>query len=126
MGMTCHTSSMTHQQVAIRNRMVTEPYRVAVEMQRLLADDVRSPDTRPSDRAKCVLAWDKLEDRKRILKGKPLPGSQRPEKPKDIRQRHVSDGWQEPTVEPDAPEGIFFSTEPSPHPHPPSPGSGNK
>ena len=31
------------------------------------------------DRAACARAWETLEERKRIMRGKPLPGSHRPE-----------------------------------------------
>lgn len=42
-------------------------------------DDAENPKTKPHIRAQCVRAWDILEERKRILRGKPLPGQFRPE-----------------------------------------------
>ena len=42
---------------------------------------------KPSDLAQLARAWNVLEDRKRILKGRPLPGSLKPvpAKPKRVR-----------------------------------------
>jgi len=42
--------------------------------------DVATDATMPaSARASCARAWEVLEERKRILRGKPLPGQLRPE-----------------------------------------------
>lgn len=54
-------------------------YTQIVEMQYELRECVKSADTSPSDKARCVAAWDTLEERKRILRGRPLPGVLKPE-----------------------------------------------
>ena len=41
--------------------------------------DIRSPDTSPSARAQCARALETIEERLRILNGKPLPGQLRPD-----------------------------------------------
>jgi hypothetical protein len=55
-----------------------------IDMQRFLVADALAPKTTPSARAQVARAWEVLEERKRILRGRPLPGSLRPEmaKPK--------------------------------------------
>jgi hypothetical protein len=50
-----------------------------LEMQRVLVADALSPDTPPNVRAQVSRAWCELEERKRIIRGKPLPGSYRPQ-----------------------------------------------
>ena len=50
-----------------------------VEVQQLLLKDIRDPKTTPANRAKCAQALEKLEERLRILNGKPLPGQLRPD-----------------------------------------------
>lgn len=50
--------------------------------------DFQNPDTEPLTRARIALAWEKIEDRKRILKMRPLPGSLKPE-PKGKAKRPV-------------------------------------
>jgi len=52
-----------------------QAYLYALEMQRVLTARILDPDCPDSDKSRLVLAWDKLEDRKRILRGRPLPGS---------------------------------------------------
>lgn len=44
----------------------------AVVLQKLLMNDALSKKINPKDRALLVAAWDKLEERKRILRNKPL------------------------------------------------------
>lgn len=51
----------------------TKPYRDAVKMQTVLMRDIENPATKPIERAQLARAWDALEERKRILKMKPLP-----------------------------------------------------
>lgn len=41
---------------------------------------VMDKETASSSKASLILSWDKLEERKRILRNHPLPGSLRPEK----------------------------------------------
>ena len=55
------------------------PRKTIIEVQSLLLKDIRNQKTSPAIRAKCVIAYDKLEDRLRILAGKPLPGQFRPD-----------------------------------------------
>ena len=60
-----------------------------LDMQARLLRDVLDPATKPTDAAMCARAFDVLEERLRILKGKPLPGQLRPDlrleqKPKRI------------------------------------------
>lgn len=50
-------------------------YNQALEIQRFLFQDATNPKTSPRDRAMVAGAWEKLEERKRILKMKPLPKS---------------------------------------------------
>jgi hypothetical protein len=54
-------------------------YKQAVGMQKLLIQDMLDPKTKPSVRAGIARAWDVLEERKRILRGNPLPGQFRPD-----------------------------------------------
>ena len=58
-----------------------QSYAQAVEMQATLQADIQNPITKPQIRAACVRAWDILEERKRILRGRPLPGHLRPDLP---------------------------------------------
>lgn len=44
-------------------------------MQRLAFKDASNPELSPRDRATAARAWDILENRKRILRGKGLPKS---------------------------------------------------
>jgi hypothetical protein len=55
-------------------------------MQDVLYAFITSPDVIPKDAASCTLAWERLEERKRILRGKPMPGSLKPESPKPKRK----------------------------------------
>jgi hypothetical protein len=61
------------------NRGILKAYRDACEQQELLMRDIRASETTPTQRAACVRAWTELEERKRILRGRPLPGQLRPE-----------------------------------------------
>jgi hypothetical protein len=49
------------------------------DIQRLLVDDIKKKSTLPHIRAQCARAYDVLEERLRILSGKPLPGMLRPD-----------------------------------------------
>lgn len=44
-------------------------------MQEALAECLKDPDASYADKAKSALAWEKLEDRKRILRNRGLPKS---------------------------------------------------
>ena len=52
-----------------------------IRMQATLLADTLNPKTSPADRAKCAQAWERLEERLRIIRGKPLPGMLRPDVP---------------------------------------------
>jgi hypothetical protein len=56
-----------------------QAYLDALELQRELRKAVLDPTSKASDKASCARAWEVLEERKRILRGKPLPGQLRPE-----------------------------------------------
>jgi hypothetical protein len=56
------------------------------DMQDVLFADAMNPEATPKDRATSACAWDKLEERIRILSMKPLPGSLKPESPKAKRR----------------------------------------
>lgn len=53
-----------------------------LELQSLLYDSAHDPSVGKDTLARLALAWERLEERKRILKGKPLPGNLRPVEPK--------------------------------------------
>lgn len=55
-------------------RAITE----VLDMQHLIYVQSTQTDLKPKDRAALAKAWDTLEERKRILRGKPLPGSLKP------------------------------------------------
>lgn len=54
-------------------------YIEAVEIQQRLKIDIMDPLTKRSVRAQLAKAWCMLEERKRILRNKPLPGAYRPD-----------------------------------------------
>jgi hypothetical protein len=58
-------------------------------MQEVLETSVLAPTTPPKEQAQCACAWERLEERKRILRRIPLPGSLRPnpEKKRGHRER---------------------------------------
>ncbi len=49
------------------------------EIQSILLNDIRNPDTAPHIRAQCTRAFNDCEERLRILNNKPLPGQLRPD-----------------------------------------------
>ena len=65
---------------------VSEPYRNCVELQRLILNDARSAELKPLVRAGIARAFCELEECKRKLKMKPLPGSLRPTEAKSKRK----------------------------------------
>jgi hypothetical protein len=60
----------------VRNR----PQRQVVELQNLVFEAAKKEGSEGKNLASLVRAWCDLEERRRILKGKPLPGSYRPER----------------------------------------------
>ena len=51
----------------------------ASAIQRVLAETILDPATPPQSRASCATAWSRVQESKRVLDGKPLPGALRPE-----------------------------------------------
>lgn len=62
-----------------RTKGKRNPRKTIIEVQSLLLNDIRNKRTSPAVRAKCAIAFDKLEDRLRVLAGKPMPGQLRPD-----------------------------------------------
>ena len=62
-----------------RNPGGRNPRKMIADVQRLLLKDIQNPKTSAATRAKCAVALDRLEERLRILNGKPLPGMLRPD-----------------------------------------------
>lgn len=50
-----------------------------VAMQRVLLEKTLDPRTQPHIAAQCARAWKELQECKRIIDGKPLPGQLRPD-----------------------------------------------
>ncbi len=57
-------------------------------MQARLFQIVVDQSVNPAVAARAALSWEKLEDRKRILRGKPLPGSLKPLPKKNKRKTY--------------------------------------
>ena len=51
----------------------TQSYRHCLETERLIMEDIRDPETTPSQRAQLAKALDTLLERKRIMRMKPKP-----------------------------------------------------
>jgi hypothetical protein len=65
---------------ALRTRIGRpKPRSQILRMQAALLADVESKDTPAGYRAQCARAWEVLEERLRIMDGKPLPGQLRPD-----------------------------------------------
>ena len=56
-----------------------------LDMQEAIYQNSMAGNVRPADLASLARAFDVLEDRKRILRGKPLPGSLKPKPKKHIK-----------------------------------------
>lgn len=54
-------------------------YKQLLAMQDRLFLDTVDDSIKPTDRAACARAWEDLEERKRVMRGKPLPGHLRPD-----------------------------------------------
>jgi hypothetical protein len=75
----------------------------AVDIQKVLYQDIMDPSTDKGERARLALAWERLEERKRILKMKPLPKSIDVSKlPKRGRRSQASNEPIEPDMLPGA------------------------
>jgi hypothetical protein len=55
---------------------------VLLDMQELLYQATKEPNVKKDDLARLALAWERLEERRRIMRGKPLPGALKPAGPK--------------------------------------------
>jgi hypothetical protein len=60
----------------VRNR----PQKQVVELQNLVFEAAKKEGSEGKNLSSLARAWCDLEERRRILKGRPLPGSYRPEK----------------------------------------------
>lgn len=58
----------------------------ALALQALLVKAAQDPKTPASAKASCAVAWSRVQESRRILEGKPLPGQLRP----DLEQRKAS------------------------------------
>jgi hypothetical protein len=56
-----------------------KPRSQVIRMQASLLLSATDPNVQPHIRAQCARAWDVLEERLRIIDGKPLPGQLRPD-----------------------------------------------
>lgn len=65
----------------------TQTYTEAKRIQKLLLSDIENGKTKPTTRATLARAWCELEERKRILRGRPLPGQLRPVAPAKPKRR---------------------------------------
>lgn len=54
-------------------------YLQALDIEQSLLKAILDPKTIASARASCAVAWTRVQDAKRILRNKPLPGQLRPE-----------------------------------------------
>ena len=81
------------------------PLTEAVELQKLCMKLARQPKVRAIDLAALARAWDILEDRKRILRGRPLPGQLRPDSlpGKGVKRGRVIELVEEPREAPEQP-----------------------
>jgi hypothetical protein len=70
----------------------------ALRMQEVLYLTVLSDEASGQEKAQAARAWEALEERKRILRGRPLPGSKRPapDKPKPHKAAAVPSFTEEP------------------------------
>lgn len=64
----------------VRNR----PQKQVVELQNIVFEAAKMEGAGGKNLASLARAWCDLEERRRILKGKPLPGTYRPEKPSKL------------------------------------------
>jgi hypothetical protein len=64
-------------------------------LQDLLFQAAHESDCSKADRARLALAWERLEERKRILRRVPLPGSYRP---KEKEKRPSYSHWETPAL----------------------------
>lgn len=51
----------------------------ALNIEQILEQTILDPSTPAASRASCAAAWTRVQEAKRILQGKPLPGQLRPD-----------------------------------------------
>jgi hypothetical protein len=95
-----------------------------IDIQDLLLADIRNPETPAAIRAQCARAYDVLEDRLRVLSGKPLPGQMRPDLDKELalrRQAKIRPAWltESKAVSVSKPKESLLLPDPSPPSPPP-------
>ena len=85
-----------------RTNFVTQrPLKQAVAIQNILFDSISGKRKTKSSEASLARAWADIEERRRILMGKPLPGVLRPEaKPRKQRQSSTPSPIRRPQVVP--------------------------
>jgi len=93
-------------------------YMQALAIQDRLLADILNPAVRAADRAQSARAWECIEDRKRILRGRPLPGQLRPDQqPKAMRTRMAFKSTDVIDLSTDRKESLSLpSTVPTPDP----------
>lgn len=71
MPFTVETATLASRNSHAEGKRVQRPHPLeqVCDMQAMLLKDVLNPELEPRQRAQCACAWEKLEDRKRILKG---------------------------------------------------------
>ena len=72
-----------------------------LELQELILSKAKADDLAARDLSSLALAWERLEERLRVLRGRPLPGSLKPE-PRPAKAKQAA--WAPPTevIEPPA------------------------
>lgn len=81
-----------HQQAAAKAKAAKLPPHALSQIIAMQANLYRiavDSSLEPKECAQAALAWERLEERKRILRGKPMPGSLRPEPKAKHRTRSV-------------------------------------
>jgi len=84
---------------------------------------VMAPETEPLEKASCIRAWCNLEDTKRIMRGKPLPGQLRPfTKPgkAKTKTKSVDASWVDAEPAPSQGPDPAPNSEPKPDTEPPT------
>lgn len=74
-----NASPATQPKEPIRRRGRRRDRTQALKIQAILTDTICNPKTEPASRASCAAAWARVQEARRILEGKPLPGQLRPD-----------------------------------------------
>ena len=81
----------------------------AVKIQRILEATIADPETPASSVASCAAAWTRVQEAKRIIDGKPLPGQLRP----DLQQAKASKAFGR--AKPHSAISVLKPAQPKPH-----------